>query len=204
MMSNGILIVISAPSGCGKDTIITEVLKRMNGEAIASVSMTTRSPRAGETDGVDYYFVSKEIFEQNIENGEMLEYTNYSGNFYGTPAAPVRKLISEGKVVVFNIEVEGGGNIKKIFPDACKIFIVPPSLSVLEQRLRNRGTDDESSILKRLNAAQDELSRAVEYDYIVKNDVLETAIDDVMAIIRAERLKFINNKNIISEVVKNA
>lgn len=204
MMNKGILIIISAPSGCGKDTIINEIVERMQNEAFVSVSMTTRSPRVGEVDGVHYYFVSKDEFEKNIESGEILEYTNYSGNYYGTPTAPVKKLLSEGKVVIFNIEVEGGESIKKIFPDACKIFIVPPSLEVLEHRLRSRGTDDEAAILKRLSAATDELSRACEYDYIVKNDVLEDAVDDVMAIIRAERLKIYNNKNIVSEVIKNA
>ena len=166
--------------------------------------MTTRAPRAGEIDGVHYYFVDKAEFERNIANGEVLEYTVYGSNYYGTPAGPVRKLLDEGKVVILIIEVEGGGNIKKIFPDACKIFVIPPSLDVLECRLRNRGTDDEDSIEKRLNIAIDELSRVSEYDYVVENDDLQEAVDDVMAIIRAERLKINNMKNKISEVMKNA
>ncbi len=203
-MNNGVLVVVSAPSGCGKDTIVGEVIKKMPGEVFLSVSMTTRPIRGGEEEGVNYYFVTKEEFEKNIENGEILEHAVYGGNYYGTPAAPVRKLLEEGKVVVLIIEVEGGGNIKKMFPDACKIFICPPSFAVLEQRLRNRGTETDEAISRRLATAKHELTRACEYDYVVENDVLDVAVDDVIAIIRAERLKINKMKNLISEVIENA
>ncbi len=203
-MSKGLLVVVSAPSGCGKDTIVSQVISKMPDDVFLSVSMTTRPIRGGETDGVHYYFVTKEEFKGNIEKGEMLEYAIYGDNYYGTPAAPVRKLLDEGKVVVLIIEVEGGGNIKKMFPDACKIFICPPSFAVLEQRLRKRGTETEEAIAKRLKTAKHELTRAYEYDYIVVNDALEDAVDDVIAIIRAERLRINKTKNLISEVIENA
>lgn len=203
-MTKGLLIVVSAPSGCGKDTIIAEVLEKMNGEGFLSVSMTTRQMRPGEADGVNYYFVSAEEFKQSIDNGEMLEYAVYGENYYGTPVGPVKKLLEQGKTVFLIIEVEGGGNVKKIFPDAKKIFIIPPSLEILEKRLRSRGTDSDEAIDKRLKIALTELERACEYDYIVENDILENAVNDVLAIIRAEQLRIENMQTKLREVNKNA
>lgn len=203
-MNKGLLVVVSAPSGCGKDTVIAKVLEKMEGEAFLSVSMTTRQMREGEVDGVNYYFISTEEFKENIKNGEMLEYTCYGENFYGTPIAPVKKLLSEGKTVFLIIEVEGGENVKRIFPDAKKIFIIPPSLDILEKRLRGRATDSDEAIRARLRIAETELQRASEYDYIVENDVLENAVNDVMSIIRAEQLRIKNMQNKLREVIKNA
>lgn len=203
MNNNGVLIVISAPSGCGKDTIISEVLKRTD-DAFLSVSMTTRPMRSGEEEGVNYFFVSQKEFEEKIKQGEMLEYAQYGSNYYGTPAGPVRKLLEEGKTVILIIEVQGAGNVKRIFPDSCNIFIIPPSFSVLENRLRGRGTDDDESIIKRLEIAKNELLRAEEFDYIVENDVLEEAVEDIIAIIKAEKLKIKIMKNKLSEVINNA
>ncbi len=203
-MSKGSLIVVSAPSGCGKDTIVKEVLQKMQNQVCLSVSMTTRAMRDGEIDGVNYYFVSTDEFKSKIENGEILEYTVYSGNYYGTPAEPVRKQLENGKTVILIIEVEGGENVKKLFPDALKIFIIPPSFSVLESRLRGRGTDDEEMISKRLEIAMQELERANEYDYIIENDVLEDAVDELMCIIRAERFKTKYMINKVREVIDNA
>lgn len=203
-MSKGSLIVVSAPSGCGKDTIVKEVLQKMQNQVCLSVSMTTRAMRDGEIDGVNYYFVSADEFKSKIENGEILEYTVYSGNYYGTPAEPVRKQLENGKTVILIIEVEGGENVKKLFPDALKIFIIPPSFSVLESRLRGRGTDDEEMISKRLEIAMQELERANEYDYIIENDVLEDAVDELMCIIRAERFKTKYMINKVREVIDNA
>lgn len=199
-MNKGTLVVVSAPSGCGKDTIVKGVVKKMKGEAFISVSMTTRAMRDGEKEGVDYFYVSPEEFQSNINKGEMLEYTTYGSNFYGTPIAPVKKLLSEGKTVFLIIEVEGGENVKRIFPDAVKIFVIPPSLQVLEKRLRDRGTDSNDAIEARLIIAKTELSRADEYDYIVENDILEDAVNDVMAIVRAEKLKINNMQNKLREV----
>ncbi len=205
MMNNkGMLVVISAPSGCGKDTIISKVLDNLGDQAVLSVSMTTRDMRPGEVEGVNYYFVSTDEFNKCIENGDMLEYARYGSNFYGTPVKPVKDRLNEGKIVFLIIEVEGGGNVKKIFPEAKKIFIVPPSMKELENRLRKRATDSEEAISSRLKIAETELERACEYDYVIENDVLEDAVSDVMSIIRAHQLEITNMQNKIREVITNA
>lgn len=203
MNNKGVLVVVSAPSGCGKDTIIAEVLKRFD-DAYLSISMTTRAMRPGEVEGVNYYFVSQTEFEEKIDKGEMLEYARYGSNYYGTPAGPVRELLDEGKTVILIIEVQGAGNVKRLFPDACTIFIIPPSFEILENRLRGRGTDDNASIIKRLDIARDELARAPEFDYIVENDALDEAVEDIITIIKAEKLKTNKMKNKLSEVINNA
>ena len=203
MNNKGVLVVVSAPSGCGKDTIIAEVLKRFD-DAFLSVSMTTRAMRPGEKEGINYYFVSQTEFEEKIDQGEMLEYARYGSNYYGTPAGPVRELLDKGKTVILIIEVQGAGNVKRLFPDACTIFIIPPSFQILENRLRGRGTDDDASIIKRLDIAKDELARAPEFEYIVENDALEEAVEDIITIIKAEKLKTNKMKNKLSEVINNA
>lgn len=203
-MNKGILVVISAPSGCGKDTIINEIVKEMGDKAAVSVSMTTREMRPGEAEGVNYYYVSVDEFKRNIENGEMLEYTQYGSNYYGTPVGPVKEKLKEGKTVFLIIEVEGGENVKKIFPDCLKIFIMPPSMEVLAKRLRGRGTDSEEAILTRLEIAKTELERAVEYDFIVENDELQVAIDDVKTIIKAAKLRTNMMQTKLREVIKDA
>lgn len=203
-MNKGILVVISAPSGCGKDTIVNEIVKEMGDEASVSVSMTTREMRPGEEEGVNYYYVSVDQFKKNIENGEMLEYTRYGSNYYGTPVGPVKEKLREGKTVFLIIEVEGGENVKKVFPDCVKIFVIPPSMEVLSNRLRGRGTDNEEAIATRLEIARTELQRAVEYDYIVENDVLQDAVEDVKAIIKAEKLRISIMQNKLREVIKDA
>lgn len=203
-MNNGLLVVVSAPSGCGKDTIVNEIVKEMGDDASISVSMTTRDMRVGEAEGVNYYYVSKEQFEENIRNGEMLEYTTYGSNYYGTPVGPVKDKLKNGKVVFLIIEVEGGENVKKIFPDCVKIFVIPPSMEVLEKRLRGRGTDKDEVIRERLEIARTELQRATEYDYIVENDVLQEAVEDVKTIIRAEKLRTNIMQTKLREVIDNA
>lgn len=203
-MSKGLLVVISAPSGCGKDTIINEIVKEMGNEASISVSMTTRDMRPGEAEGVNYYYVSREQFEEKIRNGEMLEYTTYGSNYYGTPVGPVKEKLKNGKVVFLIIEVEGGENVRKIFPDCVKIFVIPPSMYELEKRLRGRGSDKEEVIKERMEIAKTELQRATEYDYIVENDVLEEAISDIKTIIRAEQLRINIMQTKLREVIENA
>ena len=203
-MNKGILVVVSAPSGCGKDTVVSEVLKRMPDKCFLSVSMTTRAMRKGETDGVDYFFVTKDEFRRHIDEGDMLEYAVYGDNMYGTPIGPVRDMLDNGKTVFLIIEVEGGGNVKKAFPDATKIFIIPPSMSELERRLRGRDTDCEEAILKRLEIAKSELLRAEEYDFIVEYDKLENAVEDVIMIVNSQLLKTDKMKNKIKEVIENA
>lgn len=183
-MNDGLLVVLSGPSGSGKDTVLKNVLEKMNGDAFLSVSMTTRSMRVGEKDGVDYFFVSKEQFKKNIENDLMLEYAKYGSNYYGTPIGPVKEVLKTGKTVFLNIEVQGGANIRRLMPEAIQIFIAPPSMKELERRLRNRGTENEECICERLKIAKKEMKRADEYDFIVINDVLEDAVNEVLSIVK--------------------
>ncbi len=203
MSTKGLLIVLSGPSGSGKDT----VLERVHDKDIPiqrSISMTTRQKRDGETDGVDYYFVTKEYFEKQIAAKNMLESAVYSSNYYGTPKGPVDKWLGDGKTVVLKIEVQGAEKIKKIYPDCVSIFIMPPSIQVLEERLRNRETDSEESIQMRMDAALGEMKCSEKYDYIVFNDILEDTVEDICSIIKAENLKSSKMKYSVREVIKNA
>lgn len=187
-MSKGLLFVVSAPAGCGKDTILEQVLA--NEENVGySVSATTRAPRPGEVDGTHYFFLTRDRFEEMIKNGDVLEYTEYCGNYYGTPKAGVEKMLSEGKDVVLKIEVEGAMNIKRLFPNSCLVFILPPSMKELERRLRKRGTEDEPTIMRRIAQARNEIDAAVDYDYFVVNDDLEDAVNDLIAVIRGEKCR---------------
>ncbi len=186
-MNKGRLYVFSGPSGVGKDTVLSLLLSRS--ELTKSISATTRAPREGETDGVDYYFVTKEEFETLIREGGMLEYTVYAGNYYGTPKAPVEAWLSEGKDVILKIEVDGGAQIKTLMPESIGIFILPPSKEELERRLRMRGTDSEEAVQKRLAAALNELSCAERYDYRVVNDDLDLCVDEILAILKKNKKK---------------
>ena len=198
----GLLIVLSAPSGCGKDT----VLAQLEGKADfrRSISMTTRAMRDGEADGVDYYFVTTEYFLKKLDQGQILEYTNFSGNYYGTPKTTVDDWLRNGETVILKIEVEGAENIKKMYPDSVGIFLLPPSMKVLEQRLRNRSSETEDEIQSRMTIAKNEVKHAVDYDYVVVNNDLDDAIEDIKAIIRSEKHKTDRSKNIIREVINNA
>ena len=180
MKRRGLLVVVSSPSGGGKGTILKELFRR-NENLKMSVSATTRAPRPGEEHGVHYYFITKDEFKTNIENHAMLEYAEYCDNFYGTPKAPVEKWLEEGHDVVLEIEVQGGRQIKKVAPDCVSLFILPPSLKVLEKRLRGRGTETEEVIEKRLAAAADEIRCVKDYDYAVINDTVEQAVLDIEA-----------------------
>ena len=180
--------MVSAPAGCGKDTILSEAFKRTDKVGYA-VSATTRAPREGEINGVHYHFLSREEFEKKIAENEVLEYTEYCGNYYGTLRKSVNDLISGGKDAILKIEVEGAMNIRKLFPEACLVFILPPSWEVLEQRLRGRGTESETTLTLRSNQARTELTYAKNYDYLIVNDKLEDAVDDLLAILRSEKLR---------------
>lgn len=201
-MSKGILMVVSGPSGCGKGTVLAEVLKSDN--IFYSVSATTRSPRPGETDGVNYYFLTKEKFEEMIAGDGMLEYASYCGNYYGTPRKPVEDMLEKGCHVILEIEVQGAMKIREKCPDAVFVFILPPSLKELRRRLEKRGTESEEVIEKRLGEAAGEISQAYKYDYAVVNGELSEAVDDLRSIIRAEELKTAEIKNTIDEVLENA
>lgn len=190
-MIKGLLIIISGPSGVGKGTVLKSVFNS-DSNLVYSVSCTTRTPRNGETDGVEYHFLTKEQFEQNIKDGKMLEYAEYCNNYYGTNAEYVEKQRNEGRDVVLEIEVQGALQVMKKCPDAISIFIAPPSFEVLKKRLIGRGTENEEIIAARISKASEELSFINEYEYKVVNDKLEDACDDVLAILRANRIKKLN------------
>lgn len=202
MAERGILFVVSAPSGCGKGTILAEILK--DDSFYYSVSATTRSPREGEVDGVNYHFLTVERFRELIAEGGMLEHAEFCGNYYGTPRAAVESKLEEGKNVILEIEVQGAMNVKKSCPDAVLIFILPPSISELRRRLNKRGTESEEVISRRVAEASKEISFAKNYDYIMVNADLEAAIADFKAIITAERLTNKRSINKIDEVLNNA
>ena len=202
-MNKGKLFVVSAPSGCGKGTILLEVLNK-NKNLFYSVSATTRAPREGEIDGVNYYFLSKDEFKREIDNGGMLEYAQYCDNFYGTPKKKVVEKLEQGIDVILEIETKGAMQVKGVMPEAVLIFILPPSVLELRRRLNKRGTEEESVIEKRVKEAEDEIRRAFNYDYIIMNDELDKAIEDFKAVLKASKLTKENNKNMIEEVLKNA
>ena len=190
MNSNkGMLIVYSGPSGVGKGTIRKKVFDRFEDKLFYSISMTTRSPREGEIDGVDYYFVSREFFEKQIEDGNLLEYAEFVGNYYGTPKDKVEEKLAAGYDVMLEIEVDGATQVKQKVDDAISIFVVPPSMEALEQRLQGRKTEEQEIIQKRLEKARREIILAGLYDYVVVNDNIDEAADDVVAIIKSEHLK---------------
>lgn len=201
-MSKGRLIVFSAPSGCGKGTMLAEILKDEN--YCVSVSATTRSPREGEVDGVNYYFMSKGDFLQRVADSEFLEYAEYCDNYYGTLMSEVDGRLNEGKNVILEIEVQGALKIREKRPDALMIFILPPSVSELRRRLKKRGTETDEVIEQRVSQAAREIEVASKYDYAIVNDALEDAISDFFAVMRAEKLKTQFSENTINEVLKNA
>lgn len=201
-MNKGTLFIVSGPSGCGKGTILAEILK--DEKVYYSISATTRNPRPGETDGVNYHFISKEKFEELISNDGMLEYASYCDNYYGTPRKPVEDMLNDGKHVILEIEVQGALNVMKKCPEAVSVFILPPSMKELRRRLNKRGTETDDVIEKRLAQAEGEIKQAEKYDYIMINGALEEAVNDLAAIIKSQELKRDNSENLINEVLNNA
>jgi len=196
----GLLIVISAPSGTGKTTLCHMLLKAFP-DMEFSVSYTTRKPRLGEINGKDYFFVDRETFERMIEEGDFLEWAEVYGNLYGTSRSQVTKALEAGKDILLDIDTQGALQVKKNFPEAVLIFILPPSLTELERRLRSRRTDDEETIEKRLRIARDEIEKALYYDYLVVNDVLEVAFEKLRSIITAEKCRTERLKDQIDKVI---
>jgi guanylate kinase len=181
----GLAVVISAPSGAGKTTIISR-LRSIFPNMVYSVSCATRAPRAGEIDGVDYHFMDKERFMNMVSQGRLLEWKEVHGAWYGTPADPVFSALDEGRIVIFDVDVQGAAEVFRAIPDAVGVFIAPPSMRELENRLRSRGSDDESTIIRRMAAAKDEMNHACEFRYLIVNDDLEKAVDEIHRIVMTE------------------
>ncbi len=188
MNERGRLVVLSAPSGCGKSTVVKRLLESRKNVKF-SVSATTRKPRDGETDGVDYYFIDRDKFMQMVEDGEFLEHAEYVDNCYGTPRGPVERELAAGNDVILDIETNGALQVREQCPDALMVFLLPPSFDELENRLVKRGKDSPEVIRSRLQVARDECSRADRYDYRIVNDDVERAVNELNEIIDKERKK---------------
>lgn len=184
----GLLIVISSPSGCGKGTVIRSLLKK-NNNLWVSISCTSREKREKEVDGVDYYFLTREEFENKIKNNEMLEYAEYINNYYGTPKDKVNEQLEKGLDVILEIEIQGALKIKEMYPETIFIFILPPNMEELKKRLSNRNTETQDKIDKRFKKAYTEINELSKYNYVVVNDEIETASDKINAIITSERCR---------------
>ena len=195
----GLMIVISGPAGSGKGTVNAHLLS--TGDFVYSVSATTRAPRPGEVDGVNYHYITKEEFQNRIDSGDMLEYTEYCGNFYGTPRKEAEEVLASGKNLILEIEVEGAENVKKKYPDAVLIMLLPPSFSIQEQRLRGRGTETEEKIRLRLQRTREELRKAPVYDYVVYNrDRCDReAAEEIRSIVTAEQDSMRRNATVESD-----
>ncbi len=180
--NNPKLFIFTGPSGVGKGTILADFFKKSDHKIVYSISNTTRAPRDGEINGMHYFFVSKDEFEKLIEQNSFLEYANYSGNYYGTNKSFVEGQIAQGKSVLLEIELQGALQVMEKCPDAISIFIKPPTFLELEKRLRGRHTESEEMILKRLAAARDELDNAHKFKYVIENDIVERAVDELIEV----------------------
>ncbi len=202
-MKKGLLIVYSGPSGSGKGTVRERLMQK--GRFAFSVSATTRAPRAGEVDGVDYHFITREEFQNRIAAGDMLEYTVYNGNYYGTPLREAIQVIEAGEDLLLEIEVEGAMNVKRLYPDAVLIMLLPPSFSEQEKRLRGRGTESEEVIRGRLERTREEMKLLPQYDYVVYNrdGAIEECADEIMAVVRCEKCAIKRHPNAHIEYFEN-
>jgi guanylate kinase len=200
MNKKGLLFIISGPAGSGKGTIVSRV--RELAQFDFSVSATTRKPRPTEVDGVHYYFIDKADFEQKIADGEMLEYAQYVGNYYGTPKKPVDDALANGRNIVLDIEVKGALQVKEKMPDAVMIYILPPDYETLLARIRGRGTESEEVIQKRMAEARIEIETFPKYDYVVINDTVEQAATDVLSILHTEKMRTMRNLDIKEKFFK--
>lgn len=188
MTKNGLLLVLSGPSGVGKGTVKSAIVDTRAFRFEYSVSMTTRKPRPGEVDGKDYFFVSEDRFKEAINQGELLEYNKYVGHYYGTPVAPVKKMLEAGQDVLLEIDVNGAEKVREKMPDGVFIFLTPPDLHTLHLRLEHRGTEPEDVICGRIQQARKEIMLMQNYDYAVVNDTVANAVDHIKAIVEAEHV----------------
>jgi len=195
-MKPGMLMVVSGPAGVGKGTLVKQLMSQRE-RVVLSVSATTRMPRPGETDGTQYWFKDRQEFESMIRSNQLLEWVEYCGNYYGIPVGHVRSCIAEGKVVVLEIEVEGALSIRKQFPDSVLVFVLPPDLAELEERLRGRGTEAPEVIGRRLERAAEEFRFLPHYDYYVINDEIDAASDVMARIVDTEQLRISRNPDIV-------
>ena len=195
-MKKGLMIVVSGPAGSGKGTVNGQLIS--SDEYVYSVSATTRAPRPGEVNGVNYHFITKEDFRERIERGEMLEYTSYCDNYYGTPLKEALEVLESGRNLILEIEVEGAMNVKRLYPEAVLIMLLPPSFAVQESRLRGRGTETEDVIQKRLERTREEVPLVDRYDYVVYNrdGGSEICADDIRSIVRAEQCSMRRHKGV--------
>ena len=198
----GTLVVLSGPSGCGKSTVIALVQQKL-GDLAFSVSATTRQPREGEREGVDYYFVTRETFSHLVAAGDMLEHAEYVGNCYGTPRRPVELVLQSGRDMILDIEVQGAAQVKDAMPEAVTVFLAPPSLSELEARLRGRGTDSPDKIAWRLETARREMAQAKGYEYLVINRDAEQAAQELCAILAAVKCRTQRRIEYLKEVLES-
>jgi guanylate kinase len=194
MNKRGLLVVVSGPSGCGKGTVLSRLLKD-DPNIFYSISATTRAPRPGEVDGVHYYFLTKEQFEEKIRNNGMLEYACYVGNYYGTPSQAVEAQRAAGHDVILEIEVQGAMQVKEKCPDAVFIFIMPPNMEELRRRLIDRQTESEEVVNSRMKTAEEEMKAVSHYDYVVINDEVESAVERIKAILEAEKCRTVRMNN---------
>lgn len=199
MKQKGILIVLSGFSGAGKGTVVRSLLKKYDEYAL-SVSMTTRAPRAGERDGVEYFFTTREKFEETIVNNGLIEYALYCGNYYGTPSAYVEEQLAAGKNVILEIEIQGALKIKEKFPESLLMFVTPPSARELKRRLEGRGTESPEVIAQRLSRASEESEGIAAYDYIVINDDLEVCVEEIHRLVDAARRAPVRRQEFIKEI----
>jgi guanylate kinase len=200
--NKGMVIVLSGFSGAGKGTIMKHLLAAYPGEYALSISATTRSPRPGEVDGREYFFKTREQFEDMIRNHELLEYASFNQNYYGTLKDYVEKLLDEGKDVILEIEVQGALQIRKIFPQALLLFVTPPSGDILKERLLGRGTEDIDVVMQRLSIASRESLLMEQYDYIIINDDIEQAVSGVHSLIESEHERVLRNTSFIRKIQK--
>lgn len=197
-MNRGLLFVMSGPSGTGKGTICEQLLEREK-NLFLSISATSREKRKGETEGVTYYYLTKEQFQQMIDDGEMLEWAQYSGNFYGTPKKAVAEMIDAGKNVLLEIEPQGALNVKRMFPEAILIFVVPPSMKELKRRLEERGRESKEQIMERLEASKWEFEQAPKYNHVVVNDDLDRCVEEVLDIFHKEIQDLMKVESLLKE-----